>query len=50
MTKENARLTANVILGLAGVAAAYVVLTTPPLRTRAADIMLRCAAFATSRS
>jgi len=32
MTKENARLAANVILGVAGVAAAYVVLTTPPLR------------------
>jgi len=32
MTKESARTTANVILGVAGVAAAYVVLTTPPLR------------------
>jgi hypothetical protein len=32
MTKENARLTANVILGVAGVAVAYVVWTTPPLR------------------
>lgn len=43
MTKENARLTANVILGVAGLAAAYVVLTTPPLRRlvfRAARVWL----------
>ncbi len=32
MTRENARLAANVVLASAGVAAAYVVLTTPSLR------------------
>jgi hypothetical protein len=32
MTKTNARIAADVVLGAAGVAAAYVVLTTPPLR------------------
>jgi len=32
MTKRQARATANVILATAGLAAAYVVLTTPPLR------------------
>jgi uncharacterized membrane protein len=32
MTREAARTTANVVLACAGVAAAYVVLTTPPLR------------------
>jgi hypothetical protein len=32
MTRENARTTANVVLGLVGVAAACVVLTKPPLR------------------
>ena len=32
MTRENARFTANVVLATAGVAAAYVVLTTPSLR------------------
>jgi len=32
MTRENARLVADVVLASAGVAAAYVVLTTPPLR------------------
>jgi hypothetical protein len=32
MTSANARTAANVVLGVAGVAAAYVVLTTPPLR------------------
>jgi len=32
MTSANARLTANLVLASAGVAAAYVVLTTPPLR------------------
>ena len=32
MTKENARLVANLAIASAGVAAAYVVLTTPPLR------------------
>ena len=32
MTQENARTVANVVIAAAGVAAAYVVLTTPPLR------------------
>ena len=32
MTRENARTVADVVLASAGVAAAYVVLTTPPLR------------------
>jgi hypothetical protein len=32
MTQENARTVANVAIVTAGVAAAYVVLTTPPLR------------------
>jgi hypothetical protein len=32
MTRETARSVANVVLASAGVAAAYVVLTTPPLR------------------
>jgi len=32
MTDSSARATANVILAAAGVAAAYVVITTPPLR------------------
>ena len=32
MTQENARTVANVVIAVAGVAAAYVVLTTPPLR------------------
>ena len=32
MTSRQARATANVILATAGLAAAYVVLTTPPLR------------------
>ena len=32
MTDANARTTANVLLGSAGVAAAYVILTRPPLR------------------
>ena len=32
MTSTNARATANVVLAAAGVAAAYVVLTTPSLR------------------
>ncbi|HJZ70888.1 MAG TPA: hypothetical protein VKE51_04060 [Vicinamibacterales bacterium] len=43
MTKENARITANLVIASAGVAAAYVVLTTPPLRrlaTRAVRIWL----------
>ncbi|HMF96850.1 MAG TPA: hypothetical protein VKE96_21270 [Vicinamibacterales bacterium] len=43
MTKENARIVANVVIASAGVAAAYVVLTTPPLRrlaTRAVRIWL----------
>ena len=32
MTQQNARIVANVVLASAGVAAAYVVMTTPPLR------------------
>jgi hypothetical protein len=36
MTSAGARTTANVVIGLAGFAAAYVVLTTPPLRRFAA--------------
>ena len=32
MTEANARTAANVVLAAAGLAAAYVVLTTPPLR------------------
>jgi hypothetical protein len=43
MTSANARTVANVALASAGVAAAYVVLTTPPLRRlvmRAARIWL----------
>ena len=32
MTSANARITANVVLASAGVAAAYIVLRTPPLR------------------
>jgi len=43
MTQANARIAANVVLGLAGVAAAYVVWTTPPLRRvalRAARVWL----------
>lgn len=32
MTSTTARTTANVVLAAAGVAAAYVILTTPPLR------------------
>lgn len=43
MTRDRARTTANVILGVAGVAAAYVVWTTPPLRrlaTRAVRLWL----------
>ena len=43
MTRENARVVANVVIASAGLAAAYVVLTTPPLRRlaiRAARIWL----------
>ena len=43
MTDENARTAANVVLVSAGVAAAYFVLTTPPLRrlaVRAAQLWL----------
>ncbi len=43
MTSANARVTANVVLASAGVAAAYVVLTTPSLRrlaVRAARLWL----------
>jgi uncharacterized membrane protein len=32
VTSANARVAANLVMGAAGVAAAYVVLTTPPLR------------------
>ena len=32
MTRTTARAVANVVLAMAGVAAAYVVITTPPLR------------------
>jgi len=32
MTSDNARIVANVVLASAGVAAAYVIVTTPPLR------------------
>lgn len=43
MTKSDARTAANLVIGLAGVAAAFVVLTTPPLRrlaVRAARVWL----------
>jgi hypothetical protein len=43
MTRTAARTTANLVLGAAGVAAAYVIITTPPLRRlalRAARIWL----------
>jgi hypothetical protein len=43
VTKANARIAANVVLGAAGVAAAYVVWTTPSLRrlaVRAARVWL----------
>jgi len=40
MTESSARTAATVILGAAGVAAAYVVLTSPPLR-RLAGIAVR---------
>jgi hypothetical protein len=36
MTESTARTVANVVLAAAGVAAAYVVITTPPLRRLAA--------------
>jgi hypothetical protein len=36
MTESNARTAANVVLAAAGFAAAYVVITTPPLRRLAA--------------
>jgi hypothetical protein len=39
VTTESARSTANVILVAAGVAAAYVVLTTPPLRRLAGQAL-----------
>jgi hypothetical protein len=32
VTQDRARIVANVVLGAAGLAAAYVVITTPPLR------------------
>jgi len=43
MTERNARTAANVLLAAAGIAAAYVVLTKPPLRrlaVRAVEIWL----------
>jgi hypothetical protein len=43
MTDQNARMVANAVIASAGLAAAYVVLTTPPLRrlaTRAVRIWL----------
>jgi len=43
MTDENARTAANVVLASAGIAAAYVILTKPPLRrlaVRALNIWL----------
>jgi hypothetical protein len=40
MTESSARTAATVMLGAAGVAAAYVVLTTPPLR-RVAGVVIR---------
>ena len=39
MTREHARTVANVLIASAGVAAAYVVLTTPPLRRLAFQAM-----------
>jgi hypothetical protein len=38
MTKSGARTAANIVIGVAGVAAAYVVLTTPPLRRLAVRV------------
>jgi hypothetical protein len=32
MTQQNARMVANIVIASAGIAAAYVILTTPPLR------------------
>lgn len=37
MTESNARTAANVVLAAAGLAAAYVVITTPPLRRLAVN-------------
>jgi len=39
VTREHARTVANVLIASAGVAAAYVVLTTPPLRRLAFQAM-----------
>ncbi len=39
MTREHARTVANVLIASAGVAAAYVVVTTPPLRRLAFQAM-----------
>jgi hypothetical protein len=36
MTRASARTTANLVLAAAGIAAAYVIITTPPLRRLAA--------------
>jgi hypothetical protein len=38
MTRASARTTANLVLVTAGVAAAYVIVTTPPLRRLAARV------------
>jgi hypothetical protein len=39
VTQQNARTVANVLIASAGVAAAYVVLTTPPLRRLATQAL-----------
>jgi hypothetical protein len=39
MTSTNARTVANVVLASAGVAAAYVIVTTPPLRRLAIQVV-----------
>ena len=39
MTSTNARTVANVVLASAGVAAAYVIITTPPLRRLALRVV-----------
>ena len=39
MTSTNARTAANVVLASAGVAAAYVIITTPPLRRLALRVV-----------
>jgi hypothetical protein len=39
MTRASARTTANLVLAAAGIAAAYVVITTPPLRRLAGRLL-----------